>query len=117
MRLCEFFGETDSLTDDMRSSILDILTPLASKGREFVSLSAVTKKLEELHPGISIDRDIAMQVLDPMEVKIITKIEGDKVYLAQPSPISSASNEKEAKKKADKVKDMAAKGAKKSVQK
>lgn len=84
MLLHEFFDRhidnTVNVRDDVRNYLLDILTPLASSGVPFVSIEGLLQKLEGLDLGIFIDKDLIMDVLDPEEVKIIQKVDGEKVY-------------------------------------
>lgn len=118
MRLFEFLGNpSPSLKDDMRASILDVLTPLAANKVEFVSVDRIIEKLKGTHNGLTVDRDVVMQVLDPNEVKLIKKIEGDKIFLTLPSPTANADNEKEHERKINKIKGSATKQAQKSVAK
>lgn len=113
MKLIEFFE--DSVMSEMRTTVMDVLTPLAARGVESVSLPALMMKLEDINPGIVMDRDIAMRILDPSAIRLISKVEGDRVYLDQPSKISSNRNEKEAVKAEKRVNKMATKAAKKRV--
>lgn len=115
MRLFELFDDYSSVLSQMRSTVMDILTPVAANGVESVSLSALMKKLEEVDAGIVLDRDLALKILNPDIIRLITKVEGDRVYLDQPSKISSSSNERETIKKVKRVKKMATKAAKKRI--
>jgi hypothetical protein len=118
MFLFEFLGQPSShLKDDMRASILDVLTPLAANKVEFISIDRVIEKLKTSSAGLTIDRDVVMQVLDPNEVKLVKKIEGDKIFLTLPSPTANADNEKEHERKVKKIHTTASKQAQKAVKK
>lgn len=70
-------GDNDGLQQD----ILDVLTPLAAQKVPFVTVQQVIDKLREFDTGIHVDRAFVMNVLDPNKMKLVQKIEGDKIFL------------------------------------
>lgn len=63
------------------NSILDMLTPLASQGMEFVTVQQVINKLKGSSSGLHVDRELVMDLLDPDTFPLVKSIEGDKLYL------------------------------------
>jgi hypothetical protein len=122
MLLLEIFEqkpEGGSVVQELRDSMLDMLMPLAAQGVPYVSIQAIVDKMGELESGVSVDRALVMHVLDPAEVKMITKIEGDRVYFALNNPgegdSDNANGEAEAQKNAEKVSSMAVSQAKSNM--
>ena len=81
MLILELFDKNGEMMQQMRQSILDIITPLVSQNVPFVTVQQVIDGLRHTKTGISIDRSMIMRLLDPDEVKSIDKIEGDRIYL------------------------------------
>lgn len=107
MLLLELFDNNNKsgdggVVEELRGSILDMLTPLAAQGVPFITVQAIVNKMHELHSGLQIDRALVMHVLDPAEVKMVSKIEGDRVYFTL-APKDNKAGEDEAQKNADKV--------------
>lgn len=97
MRYHEIINEGPS--DNFENSILDLLTPVAASGVEYVTFQQIIQKLKSIPSGLHIDRELIMTVLDPNKLPIIKKIEGDKIYL-NPSlsgPERSVSDEQQEK--------------------
>lgn len=111
MLLWEF---EDDIIGSMRSEILDALTPLAVNGVPSISIQSVAKKLAKMRSGIVIDRDLILKILDPDEVKMIVKIDGDNVYFKLPQKNSKTSQD-QAEKDKETVSRTAAKQAKKNL--
>lgn len=107
-------GEGD-LIHDLRQSIMDILTPLASQGVPFVTVQSVMDQLNQLRSGIAIDRNLVMTVLDPEKVKMITKIEGDRIYFTVPTADPRKVDDNQAEKDKDHVNQQAQKQAEKNI--
>lgn len=108
----------DLLQEDVHqtlaSKILDILTPIASNGIQYVTVDQVIKKVQSIPTGMKIDRQMIMDILDPNKFPLVKKIEGDKLYLQ--SPIADRSvNDAQKDKEADKIKNDAAQQAVKAV--
>lgn len=87
MRLFEIFSDSvDDILESLRDDIVDFLMPLAAEGVAYVTVQNVLDKLRERQSGLEIDRSLVMQVLDPNKVKLVTKIEGDRIYFRIPLP-------------------------------
>lgn len=97
MRYYEIISEGPE--DNFQQSILDILTPVAASGVEYVTFQQIIQKMKSIPSGLHIDRELIMTVLDPNQLPIIKKIEGDKIFL-NPSlsgPERSVSDEQQEK--------------------
>lgn len=119
MLLLELFDkkpEKGGVVQDLRDQMLDMLMPLATQGVPFVTIQAIVDKMKELNSGVSVDRALVMHVLDPAEVKMVSKIEGDRVYFGLDNEQNKA-GEKEEEKNANKVNDMAVSQAKNNLKK
>jgi hypothetical protein len=119
MLLLELFDkkpEKGGVVQDLRDQMLDMLMPLATQGVPFVTIQAIVDKMKELNSGVSVDRALVMHVLDPAEVKMVSKIEGDRVYFGLDNDQNKA-GEKEEEKNANKVNDMAVSQAKNNLKK
>lgn len=106
------------LSEDVRQSltskILDILTPIAGSGVEFVTVDQVIAKVKGVPTGLLVDREMIMDILDPNQFSLIKKIEGDKLFLQSP-PQERSINDKQKETEAEKIKKTAAKKAADSV--
>lgn len=60
---------------------MDLLTPIAASGVEYVTFKQLIQKLQSIPSGLHIDRALIMQVLDPNKFPLIKSIEGEKIYL------------------------------------
>lgn len=108
-------GDDDnSVVRNLRDQILDILMPLAAQGVPFITVQAVVDKMKELQSGIQVDRALVMHVLDPVEAKMVSKIEGDRIYFTLSNP-KDDEDQSEEQAQQDKVGDMAMKQAKDSI--
>ncbi len=82
MLLFELFQDPPlEMNSEMRNMILDVLTPLVAQKVPFVTVDQIIDKLREFRTGIAIDRGFIMNILDPENVKVVQKIEGDRIYL------------------------------------
>lgn len=117
MRLFELFMDQTNVKDTLRQDILDILTPLVANKVHFVTVQQIIDKMRDMKSGMVIDRALVMNLLDPDSVKVIKKIEGDRIYLALPEPNERKVNDHEKEKEQHHIKDKAAKQAKKEVSK
>jgi hypothetical protein len=116
MNLFELFDDGPlDVTDDIKQSLLDILTPMVASRVPFVTIQQIVDKLGQLRTGISIDRNLIMTLLDPDKIKIIDKIEGDRVYLKDASSPDRSLQQDDREKEAEHVDDMAKKQAQKSM--
>jgi hypothetical protein len=116
MFLLELFDDGPlDVTDDVQQSLMDILTPMVASGLPFVTMTQIIDKLRQLRTGLSIDRNLIMTLLDPNKIKIISKIEGDKVYLSNPNSPDRSLTKDDSEKEADHVEDMAQKQAQKKM--
>lgn len=98
--------------DTFRQSILDMLTPIAASGVEYVSFQQLIQKLKSMPSGLHIDRELIMQVLDPNKFPIIKSIEGEKIFLnpSMSGPERSV-NDEQKEKEADQISKTATKQA------
>jgi hypothetical protein len=119
MRYYELFEDldSDSIMDQVRSAVVDILTPLASNGVQYVTVQQLLDELKNSGTGVDIDRSMLMQILDPDTVKLISSIEGDRVTLNNGNGDGSerAVPQKQKQREQDDIKKTAATQAKKSI--
>src|SRR5476651_2083018 len=116
MRYHEIINEDDGVMDPVRNAVIDILTPLASNGVQFVTVQQVMDQLSNADTGIAIDRSLLMTILDPDQVKIVKSIEGDRINLNTGNNGSQrAVTQKQEKTEQDKIKSTAADQAKKNI--
>jgi len=116
MRLFELFDDSPpDVTDDIKQSLMDILTPMVASRVPFVTIQQIIEKLTQLRTGVMIDRNLIMTLLDPDQIKIISKIEGDRVYLSNPNAPDRSLGKDDAEKEKEHVDDMAQKQAQKSM--
>jgi len=100
MLLCEIFDDDLNITNDIRQYVMDVLTPLVASHVPFVTVQQVIDELRNMRTGVSIDRGLIMNILDPDKIKIIKKIEGDNIYFNDPeAPIVSTNKDTEEKNK------------------
>lgn len=118
MRFFELFEGLDSngITNEIRGSIVDILTPLASQGVNYVTVQQVLDALQNSGSGIQIDRSMIMQLLNPDSIKLIKSIEGDRINLdtGDSGPFVSK-NQKDKQKQEDDIKKSATSQAQKNI--
>ncbi len=98
MRLRDLFEDDAYGEDEIRSYIYDLLLPLYDSGVPFVSIQSLQDQIAELDLGMDVDKDYIMYVASPDKIKIIKKIEDDKIYLDLPHDDGrSLSNDQEEK--------------------
>jgi hypothetical protein len=114
MRLFELFDSGGHMMEKMRQSVMDTITPLLSQDVPFITVQVIDS-LRHVNLGVSVDRSLVMQILDPNEVKSIDKIEGDRIYLANPDGPSHEVSDNDAEKEQEHVGDMAQNQAKKNM--
>ena len=116
MRYYEIIKESSS--ESFKVAILDLLTPIAASGVEYVTFKQLAQKLKSIPSGLHIDRALIMQILDPNEFPLIKSIEGDKIFL-NPSieGPERAVNDEQKDREADQIKKTAASQALKSIKK
>ena len=116
MLLCELFDENPlEVTDELKSDLMDVLTPMVAHEVPFVTVQQIIDKLRDMHTGIAVDRALIFNLLDPDQVKMVKKIEGDRIYLTQPLPTDREVGEDDKEKEAEHVSDMATQQAQKNV--
>jgi hypothetical protein len=117
MLLCELF-EPDSLTDQLRQAALDYLTPLLGENVPFVTVDQMIEALRHSNFGVVINQPLIMELLNPDEVEAVSKIEGDKIFLATPDAIEQerAVSAEDAEKDQEHVQDMAQDQAQQNMQ-
>lgn len=115
MRLFELFDDQPSdLIGRLRSDLMDMLLPLAANGVPHVTIQQVMDKLHERPLGMVIDRALVTQVLDPEQVKLVDKIEGDRICFKKPDDgelrkVDADEKEKEQARLSDKARQQAKK--------
>lgn len=115
MRLDELFADSVDVLGELRSSLLDVLIPLAGSGVPYIGVDQVIEKLRQLHSGVRVDRAMVMNILDPSQVSLVKSIEGDRINFTAASPVDDRKNEQEAERQKDKVDSMAQKQFKKEL--
>jgi hypothetical protein len=118
MRYYEIFEglNSDSIMNQVRSAVVDILTPLASNGVQFVTVQQILDELKNSGTGVDIDRSMLMQILDPDQVKLVSSIEGDRIELSNGDNSPERSVPKQQKQRdEEKIKNTAAQQAKKNI--
>ncbi len=117
MLLCEFLDDDSSMLIGLRQQVMDYLTPLVAHQVDYVTVQDIEDILKNYRTGLTIDRGLVMELLDPNTIKLVKKIEGDKVYLNVVAAMNSAKTVDAKEKDAEKVSDLAAKQAKKEIRK
>ena len=117
MLLCELFGNDggSNVVDEMRSMVIDVLTPLAASKVPYVTVQQIVDRLQEVRSGVRIDRSLIMTILDPNTVQMVDKIEGDRIYLMNPQPDAMAQREEDEEANKEKVRQKANQQAQKQV--
>lgn len=116
MRLFELFDDGPlDVTSEIKETLMDVLTPMVAADVPFVTIKQIIDKLRQLRTGLVIDRNLIMSVLDPDQIKIIDRIEGDRVYLSNPNSPNRSLKKSEEEKEAEHVDDMATKKAAKDI--
>lgn len=118
MKLFELFADAagdGDMISTLRQDAIDMLMPLAAQKVPYVTVQAIIDKLRTYETGITIDRALVMQILDPNAVKLVTKIEGDKVYFTLPDEQDRAVDDTQKVKDAEHTKSTAQDQAKKAV--
>ena len=103
------------MLDTLRQQIMDYLTPLVAHKVDFVPIQDIEETLRSYRTGLTIDRGLVMELLDPNSMKLVKKIEGDKVYLNVIAAMNSAKTANDKQRDAEKVSDLATKQAKKEI--
>lgn len=104
MRYSEIIKEDSQDSEEsFAQRILDILTPLAANGVEYVTIEQIIQKLKSVPSGLYIDRELIMAVLDPNKLPLIKSIEGDKLYLQKMDGAMRSVTDKQADKEQDKI--------------
>ena len=115
MRYREIIKEMQDSEASFSQRILDILTPLAANGVEYVTIDQVIQKLQSIPSGLYVDRELVMAVLDPNKFPLIKSIEGDKLFLTKMAGADRAVNDEQDDKEQEKIKSTAVKQAIKSA--
>ena len=93
----------------------NIQAPMVAKEVPFVTIKQVIDKLHNFRTGLSIDRNLVMSMLNPDKIKIISKIEGDRIYLSNPMGSTRSLKKDDKQKEKEHVEDMAKKQAAKNM--
>lgn len=117
MRLFEFLDTTNGMMDSLRQTVMDYLTPLVARKVDSITIQDIEDTLRSRDSGLTIDRGLIMDLLNPDKIKLVKKIAGDKVYLNAIAAMNSASTQKDKEKAAEKLSDKATRQAKKEITK
>lgn len=116
MRLFELFDDSSiDVTTEIKDILLDILTPLVASHVPFVTIKSIIEKMAQFRLGISIDQNLIMTLLNPDEIKIIDRIEDDKVFLNLGIPNERALAQDDVEKDKEHVSKMAGDQAAKAM--
>jgi hypothetical protein len=117
MRLDELFNDgpvednEDTAINHLRSQVMDYLTPLAVQKVESIPIQDIEDILKQARSGLIIDRGLIMQLLDPNDCKLVSKIEGDTVYITLPVADMSAKTDQDDERDKEKIANTASKVA------
>ncbi len=117
MLLCELFDDSLNITDDIREYVMDVLTPMVASHVPFVTVQQIIDKLRDMRTGVSIDRGLIMDILNPDKIKIIQKIQGDRIYFNDPEAPMISNNKNTEEKNKETVNKMAMATVKKNLEK
>lgn len=115
MLLCELFSSGGDMMERLRQNVLDFITPLLGQDLPFVTIQQIIDKMRHLDTGITVDRALIMEILNPDEIDSIDKIEGDRVYFKRPEAAPRETSEEDKEKDKELVKSKAQKQAKKKL--
>ncbi len=116
MKLFELFDDGPlDVMGDIKDSLLDILTPMVASKVPFVTVHHIVDKLRQMKTGIAINRNLVMTILDPNKIKMVDRIEGDRVYLRNDDAPENSLTQDDKEKDQDHVQDLAQKQAQKSM--
>lgn len=116
MLLRELFDDRPvNVVDDLRSLVIDVLTPLAAGNIPFVTVQQIVDRLREARSGVRVDRNLIMTILNPDEVKIVKKIEGDRIYLSLPVRDEVSKTEDDEEREKERIRGKAQKQATKQA--
>jgi hypothetical protein len=108
MRYHEIIKEDNSIMDPVRDAVIDIMTPLAANGVQFVTVQQIMDQLADADTGVAVDRSLLMSILNPDQVKIINLNTGN-------DGSQRAVTQTQKQSEQDKIKDTAADQAKKNI--
>lgn len=115
MLLCELFADSSDYIEKMRASLMPTLIPLAAHKVGYVTIQSIMDKMRKKHTGMVIDRNLVMDVLDPQKVKLVDRIEGDRIYLSFPEENLRKVTDDQTELDAERVEDAAQKQAMKAI--
>jgi hypothetical protein len=101
------FQDGDSMKQRLRQAALDIITPMLGQNLPFVTVQQVIDGLSHAKFGIVITPALVMDILNPKEVKSISRIEGDRIYLEDPTSADRETDEKQEQRDDEHVNQMA----------
>lgn len=115
MLLRDLFEDPMDMMTTLRQQVIDYLIPMVSHNIEFITVQDVEDTLRNSRTGLTIDRGLIMQILDPTKLKMVKKVEGDKIYLSVTAAMTSAKSDDQVEKAADTLNNKATAQAKKSI--
>ncbi len=118
MKLFELFDDGPlEVSKTIQQDLLDILTPLVARGVGEVTVPEIEQRLQRMRPGIRVTRKLVMNVIDPNSVKLISKVEGDRVVLNTENAPDRALTKDDAEREQQRMQDRASKQAKTELKK
>jgi hypothetical protein len=117
MLLFEFLDSEDGMMDSLRQIVMDYLTPLVARRVDTISIQEIEHALRDYKSGLVIDRGLIMDLLNPDNIKLVKKIQGDTIYLNIIAAMNTASTAEDKERDADKISDKATKQARKEIEK
>lgn len=116
MRYREIVESMDgNATGSLADIMLDLLTPLAGQGIEYITVDQLIGKLKHIPTGQLVDRELVMAVLDPDKFPLVKSIEGDKIYLTQRHGPERSVSDKQKETEEEKIKKTAGQQAIKNI--
>jgi hypothetical protein len=110
------FQNKDGMSQRLRQAALDLITPMLGNNVPFVTMKQIIDGLSGARFGIVITPALIMDVLNPDEVKAVSKIDGDRVYLQKPGAPSHEVDQDQQEKDKEQVGTMAATQINKDLQ-
>jgi hypothetical protein len=77
------------MTQQIRQAALDVITPLLGQNVPFITMEQLIDRLSNARFGIVITPALIMAILNPDDIKAISKIEGNRIYLQGPGVADS----------------------------
>jgi hypothetical protein len=95
------------MTQQIRQAALDVITPFLGQNVPFITIAQLIDSLSGARFGIVITPALIMSILNPDDIKAISKIENDRIYLQGPGVPNSEHDQDDAEQDKEHVGDMA----------